>query len=138
MSPAPKKRAMSNEHKDALAEGRRQGAAVRRYLEALDAHRPKRGRKRTAESIEKRLAVIESSIGTAGPVERLQMIQERMNLEGELATMGNAVDIAGLEAEFVEAAKGYGDRKGISYAAWRELGVAPDVLRRAGVTRGRG
>jgi hypothetical protein len=129
---------MSNEHKDALAEGRRQGAAVRRYLEALDAHRPKRGRKRTADSIEKRLAVIEESIGSAGPVERLQMIQERMNLQGELASMGNAVDLAGLEAEFVGAAKGYGDRKGISYAAWRELGVAPDVLRRAGITRGRG
>ena len=81
--------------------------------------------------------MIESSIGTAGPVERLQLIQERMNLQNELATMGNAVDLAGLEADFVEAAKGYGDRKGISYAAWRELGVAPDVLRRAGLTRGR-
>jgi hypothetical protein len=29
----------------------------------------------------------------------------------------------------------YGQRKGISYAAWRELGVSPAVLKRAGITR---
>src|SRR5512132_2769877 len=28
------------------------------------------------------------------------------------------------------------ERKGISYAAWRELGVSPDVLRKAGIGRG--
>lgn len=44
---APLRRAMSDEHKAALAEGRDQGRAVRRYLDALEQHRPKRGRKRT-------------------------------------------------------------------------------------------
>ena len=29
----------------------------------------------------------------------------------------------------------YGDRKGISYAAWRELGVSPAILKRAGISR---
>jgi hypothetical protein len=43
---------MSDEHKAALAEGRNQGRAVRRYLEALDAHKPRRGRKRTTESMQ--------------------------------------------------------------------------------------
>ena len=38
-------RGMSEAHKAALSEGRAQGRAVRRYLEALDAHKPKRGRK---------------------------------------------------------------------------------------------
>ena len=42
---------MSDSHKAALAEGREQGRAVRRYLEALEAHKLKRGRKRTQESI---------------------------------------------------------------------------------------
>ena len=42
---------MSDEHKAALAEGRNQGRAVRNYLEALDQNRPKRGRKRTTESV---------------------------------------------------------------------------------------
>ena len=49
------RRPMSDEHKAALAEGRNQGRAVRGYLEALEAHKPKRGRKRTPDSIKKRL-----------------------------------------------------------------------------------
>jgi hypothetical protein len=46
---------LSEDHKAALAEGRAQGRAVRRYLEALEAHRPRRGRKRTVESMRKPL-----------------------------------------------------------------------------------
>ena len=48
----PTKRTMSAEHKAALAEGREQGRAVREYLEALEAHKPRRGRKRTPDSNE--------------------------------------------------------------------------------------
>ena len=33
-------------------------------------------------------------------------------------------------------AEGYGERKGITHAAWRALGVPPDVLRKAGISRG--
>ena len=29
----------------------------------------------------------------------------------------------------------YADRKGISYAAWRQLGVSADTLKKAGITR---
>ena len=47
-------RSMSDSHKEALATGREQGRAVRRYLEALEANKPRRGRKRTAEGIQKR------------------------------------------------------------------------------------
>jgi hypothetical protein len=46
-SVATPKRAMSKQHKAALAVGRAEGLAVRRYLDALEAHKPKRGRKRT-------------------------------------------------------------------------------------------
>jgi hypothetical protein len=35
----------------------------------------------------------------------------------------------------VETARTYGERKGITYAAWRELGVPPAVLKRAGIGR---
>ena len=45
------------------------------------------------------------------------------------------MDISGLEKSFVAAAKGYSERKGISYTAWRELGVPPEVLKRAGISR---
>jgi hypothetical protein len=127
---------MSQEHKNALALGREQGRAVRRYLEALDAHRPKRGRKRTPDSIQRRLDDIETKLETADPLTRLQLVQERMNLETELATKSEAVDIGALEEEFVAAAKEYGERKGITYAAWREAGVDAAVLKRAEIRRG--
>ena len=129
---------MSDSHKAALAEGREQGRAVRRYLEALEAHRPKRGRKRTTESVQKRLAAIDGMLSNANALSRLHLVQERMNLEAELASTGNAVDMQALEDEFVAAAAPYGARKGIGYAAWRQLGVDPGVLRRAGIKRGAG
>ena len=127
---------MTDEHKAALAEGRRQGKAVRLYLEALDQHRPKRGRTRTPESIRAQLDKINATVDDASPVKRLQLIQDRMDLEAELEAMENKPDLSGLEDEFVSAAKGYGERKSISYAAWRELGVDAAVLKRAGITRG--
>ncbi len=109
---------------------------MRRYLEALEAHRPKRGRKRTPDSINRRLDDIEVRLETADPLGRLQLVQERMNLQNELATKSEAVDIGALEEEFVAAAKEYGERKGISYGAWREAGVDAAVLKRAEIRRG--
>src|SRR5918911_3573099 len=92
---------MSDSHKAALAEGREQGRAVRRYLEALEAHKPKRGRKRTPESMKKRLAAIEDSLPNADPLTRLHLTQERMDLEQELSSSDNAIDIGELEEAFV-------------------------------------
>jgi hypothetical protein len=126
---------MSDEHKAALAEGRNQGRSVRQYLEALDLHRPKRGRKRTKESMQKRLARIDADLAAADPLKRLQLIQERLDLNAELEAFDTKVDLTGLEQEFVQAAGPYSARKGISYAAWRELGVEPAVLKRAGISR---
>ena len=129
------KRAMSDDHKAALAEGRRQGRAVRDYLEALEQHKPKRGRKRTAESMQAQLAKIEQQLADADPVKRLQLIQDRHDIQAELESSENKADLEGLEADFVQTAKGYSERKGISYAAWRELGVDAAVLKKAGISR---
>ena len=132
----PGRAPMSDEHKAALAEGREQGRIVRRYLEALELHRPRRGRKRTAESIERRLAAIQERLVNADPLNRLQLSQEQMDLEAELASMGESgVDMAGLEEAFVDVAADYAARKGISYEAWRAAGVSPATLRRAGISR---
>lgn len=129
------KRAMSDEHKAALAEGRRQGRAVRAYLEALEQHKPRRGRKRTPESIQAQLEKISTQMETADPLKKLQLIQDRIDLESELERLETKVDLSELERAFVDAAKGYSERKGISYAAWRELGVEASVLKSAGVSR---
>ena len=123
------------QHKAALAEGRNQGRAVRRYLEALETHKPKRGRKRTTESVRRRLDRIDVELPSADPLKRLQLIQERLDLTAELEVADTKVDLTGLEAEFVSAAADYSARKGISYAAWRELGVEAAVLKRAGISR---
>lgn len=137
MPTKPKKRAMSDDHKAALAEGRNHARTVGRYLEALDAHKPKRGRKRTSDSVKKRLATVESEMKKASGLTRLSLLQERRDLEVELAGMqGGAPDLSGLEKEFVKVAKPYSARKGISYGAWREFGVSPEVLKKAGITRG--
>jgi hypothetical protein len=130
------KAGMTDAHKAALAEGREQGRAVRRYLEALDANKPKRGRKRTPETMKKRLVRIQDEIGKADPLLRLQLVQERMDLERQIETADTTVDLTELEQDFVKAAAGYSERKGISYAAWRELGVSAATLKAAGIGRG--
>lgn len=127
---------MTEEHKAALAAGRAESRAVKRYLEALEETKPKRGRRRTKASIEKRLEQIQSELPTANPLNRVKLIQERMDLTKELDASQDPVDISAFEDDFVKNAKSYSDRKGISYAAWRELGIAPAVLKRAGITRG--
>lgn len=119
-----------------MAAGRIEGRAVKNYLEALEQHRPKRGRKRTPDSINARLAKIDTELESADVVKRLSLIQERLDLLKELESLGTTVDLSGLEADFIRAAKGYGERKGISYAAWREVGVPAAVLKRAGIGRG--
>jgi hypothetical protein len=129
-------RSMSDAHKEALAEGREQGRAVRRYLEALEANRPRRGRKRTPEGIQRRLVAIEERLATADALSRLHLAQERMDLEAELASSSEGVDIGALETAFVKAAGPYSSRKGIGYEAWRAAGVEPRVLKSAGISRG--
>jgi len=126
---------MSDEHRAALAEGRNQSRAVRLYLEALDALTPKRGRPRTAESIEKRVAAISDALPNASPVQKLELVQEKIDLDTELAALGTEVDLSHLEDAFMKSAAAYGDRKGISYTAWRTVGVPAAVLKRAGVSR---
>jgi hypothetical protein len=128
---------MSAEHKAALAKGRLQANAVRAYLEALENHRPKRGRKRTPESIEKRIAAIDEQYESARSLTALQLLQERRDLEEELKTMqtDGAGDLDRLQKAFVKHAKAYSVAKGISYGAWRDFGVPAGVLKDAGVGR---
>ena len=125
---------LSSDHKRALAVGRQEGRVVRRYLEAVEAYRPKRGRKRTLESVKNRLAQVEEEIPLADTFTRVHLIQERIDLTAELRSRNAAAELAGLEAEFITTAKSFGERKGIGYAAWRSTGVRPSVLRQAGIS----
>lgn len=126
---------MSDDHKAALAVGRNESRAVRLYLEALEANRPKRGRKRSTETMQARFESIDADIATADPLRRVKLIQEKIDLESALGATEETVDLSELEAGFIQSAQGYSERKGISYAAWRQLGIAPAVLREAGISR---
>lgn len=137
MATRTKKRPMSDTHKEALAEGRNHARIVGRYLEALEANKPKRGRKRTPDTVKKRLATVADEIKDASGLNRLSLLQERRDLEVELASMqAGAPDLGNLEKEFSRVAKSYSQKKKISYGAWREFGVPPEVLKKAGITRG--
>jgi hypothetical protein len=83
-----------------------------------------------------RIAAIAGELATADPMSQLQLVQERMDLDAALATAESVVDLTALEDGFARAAAHYGERKGISYAAWREVGVPAALLKRAGISRG--
>lgn len=129
------KQPMSDAHKAALAKGRAEGRVVREYLEGLRATKPKRGRKRTPETIDKRLAKIDEELTSASPIEELSLVQERRDLNDELAAMSDKIDMDALENAFVEVAKSYSESKKIAYASWRDVGVEARVLKRAGISR---
>ncbi len=132
---AAKKSQMTEDHKQALAVGRAEGRLVRAYLEALESSRPKRGRKRTKDSISRRLERIDVELEAADPLKRLQLTQERLDLSEELEQMDSGIDLGRLESDFARVAKGYAERKGITYAAFRQIGVPAAVLKKAGISR---
>lgn len=126
---------MTDEHKAALAKGRVEGRVVREYLEGLRATKPKRGRKRTAETVATRLETINAELESASPIDELLLVQERRDLRSELESMSDIIDMKQLEAEFVALAKSYSQSKQISYQSWRDVGVEASVLKAAGISR---
>ena len=128
---------MTQEHKDALAQGRRESKAIKAYLEALDAPK-RRGRPVTAESLQLKIADLDGKIrDEPDPLRRVELIQARLDTEEAVAGFEATENIDALEAGFVEYGNGYSERKGISYAAWREVGVPAPVLKQAGIKRTR-
>ena len=118
-----------------MSDGRAEARIVRRYLEAIRASRPRRGRRRTEESIRARLLAIERELATADSLEHLLLVQERINLQKELAAKTANDDITALEAEFVKVAASYSRRNRVSFDAWRAVGVPAPVLKAAGITK---
>lgn len=123
---------MSEEHKAALAEGRKQARAIKSYLRAIASRKP--GRPMTKEVLNNRLEKVNEKLEAAdNPLDEIDLIQSRLDIEKSLADLEDAQDMDQLEAGFVEHAAAYSERKGISYTAWREYGVPAKVLRSAGI-----
>ncbi len=123
---------MSQEHKDALAQGRREAKAIKSYLRALDGRKP--GRPVTRESLDRRLKkTVEKIESEENPLKRVELIQRKLDIEDQLSNVQEAGNFEEIEADFMEHVRSYSERKEISYTAWRECGVPAATLRAAGV-----
>lgn len=134
-----KTKTMTDAHKEALAQGRSDGRAVKQYLEALAAHKPRRGRPFNVEAAEAEIIEIDAVIGqNVGALEGLQLAQRRIDLADRITAVAGAEDhgsLDDLEEAFVKAAAPYSERKGITYSAWRSAGVSAATLKKAGIAR---
>ncbi len=128
---------MTDEHKAALARGRRESKAIKSYLAAISVPK-RRGRPVTPEALEAKIEALDArKRSEADPLARVDLIQARLDAQAALDDMTATVDMEALEAGFVRYASSYSERKGISWAAWREAGVPASVLAAAGVKRTR-
>ncbi len=123
---------MTQEHKEAIARGRKEARAIKAYLKTVDTG--KHGRPVSRESLEKSLEKTNRRIEDSDdPLKTVDLIQTRLDIELALSRVEDVESIERLEAKFVEYAASYSERKGVSYTAWRQFGVPATVLRNAGV-----
>jgi len=124
--------AMSQEHKDALARGRKESRAIKAYLKTIESRKP--GRPVTKDSLNSRLATVNNKLETTDdPLKRLDLLQSRLNIEEALESVEEVANLDEIEGDFVANASAYSQRKGISYTAWRRFGVPAAVLKKAGI-----
>lgn len=112
-----------------------QERVVRRYLSAVESAKPGRGTKRTSDAIGNRITKVDELLVSADPLSRVHLTQERIELHAEYVrvTNGSSPDQSQLERDFIRVVRSYGDRNGITFAAWRQVGVDAAVLERAGI-----
>jgi len=123
---------MSEQHKKALAQGRQESSAIKAYLNAIESRKP--GRPATKEALKDRLAKVEAKIDASNdPLKTVDLVQSKLDLERAISHASQRESVESLEAGFVKHAASYSERKGISYTAWREVGVPANVLRSAGI-----
>lgn len=127
----------SEEQLAAMGRGRKASAAVGAYLEALEQYRPKRGRRVSAEELERRIeAARDDAENNPSALKRLNATQSLIDLERRLKeARAPKVDLSGLEKGFIEYGASYADSKKISYEAFRSVGVPASVLKQAGIQR---
>jgi len=112
-------------------ERRAETAAVAAYLTALRAPKVPANSRVT---LEKRRAQIEQWIAKeSSPIREVELIQQRLDIDSQLAQIDQAARLPELEEMFVKVAGSWAKRSGISAAALREVGVPAIVLRRAGL-----
>lgn len=121
---------MSEEHKAALAQGRRESRAVKKYLTALNSRRP--GRPVTLDGLKKKIDSIDTRLeNEEDPLKVLDLRQERLDAEDsleELESRGSGRIGEGLRRRCQVVLGAQGDQL---------YGVAPDRCARCGSEEGR-
>jgi hypothetical protein len=105
--------------------------AVAAYLSALRAPKlPARSR----DALDKRRAQVEQWIAEeTSPIREVELIQQRLDIDAQLAQIDQAARLPELEEAFVNVAASWAKRTGITAAALREVGVPARVLAKAGL-----
>jgi hypothetical protein len=108
--------------------------AVAAYLTALKGPRPSGSSKAKHEGLMRRRAQLEQWISEeSSPIREVELIQQRLDIDAQLAQLDQAARLPELEEAFVNVAASWAKRSGISAAALREVGVPASVLGRAGL-----
>jgi hypothetical protein len=89
---------------------------------------------RSRANLERRRAQIEQWLADeSSPIREVELIQQRLDIDAQLAQINQAQRLRELEKAFVEVAASWAKRSGISAAALCEVGVPASVLKRAGL-----
>jgi hypothetical protein len=105
--------------------------AVAAYLTALKA--PKVPARSRANLKRRRTQIEQWLVEESSPIREVELIQQRLDIDAQLAQIDKAQRLAELEEAFVKVAASWAKRSGISAAALREAGAPASVLRRAGL-----
>jgi hypothetical protein len=124
---------LTPQHKAAMARGRTEARHVAAYVDALGANKPRRGRQRTAATVQKQLTDVRADLRDATGMRKLELVARRIELEAELGAKQTRADLSGLRKNFVKHAASYAKRKNIPRQAFREVGVPPADVRDAGI-----
>lgn len=128
-------RRMTDAHRRAAADGRAQARHIASYLEALETRRARPSRRQTPDELKRELSDIEASLAAATGLRKLEFAQRSIDLKAALNAREPDDDFERRRQAFITHAKAYSDRKGISYEAWRTVGVSATDLQAAGIAR---
>jgi hypothetical protein len=132
------RRKLSDKEKAAIKKGREEAQAVKKYLESLGSRGP--GRRQDPKRLEARLQKIRAELeSTSNTLKKLELKELERRIKRDLAdAKKNTGDGKEIEKAFIQHAASYARRKGISYSTFRQMGVPPAVLQKAGIKRTRG
>ena len=92
------------------------------------------GAARSRAKLEQRRTQVEEWLREeSSPIREVELIQQRLDIDAQLAQADQAKRLAELEEAFVKVAASWAKRTGISAAALREVGVPASVLAKAGM-----